>query len=121
MIGWVLDCYADMAENHMVTWIRTNRGVERVIEDFVPRIYVRSSRERMDKLVGDLAMLGVKDVSTVRRRTGLGERERDVLSVAVRDYSSIQPVAVTIDSATRPMTSDSRPTGSTSGRQGNSA
>jgi hypothetical protein len=98
MKGWVLDCYADMAENRMVTWIKTNHGAERIIEEFVPRIYVRSSRERMEKLVEDLAMLGVKDVSIVRRRTGLGEKERDVLSVALRDYSSIQPLAVTIDS-----------------------
>jgi len=98
MKGWVLDCYADMAEDRMVTWVRTNHGAERVVEDYVPRIYVRSARERMEKLVGDLAMIGITDVSMVRRRTGLGEKERDVLSVAVRDYSSMQPLAVTIDS-----------------------
>ena len=98
MNGWVLDCYADMAENRMVTWVRTNHGVERVVEDFVPRIYVQAPKDRLEKLRGDLALIGVDDTSVVRRRTGLGEREREVLSVAVRDYSAIQPLAVTIDS-----------------------
>ena len=85
MRGWVLDCYADMAENRMVTWVWTNRGVERVVEDFIPRIYVLASRDRLEKLTRDLALLGVKDVSLVRRRTELGGEEREVLSVAVRD------------------------------------
>ncbi|MBI0583648.1 MAG: hypothetical protein ISF22_05405 [Methanomassiliicoccus sp.] len=97
MIGWVLDCYADMAENRMVTWVRTGQGAVRVIGDVVPRIYVRASKDRLEKLIGDLALIGVRDVSLVRRRTGLGEREREVLSVAVRDYASIQPLAMTID------------------------
>ncbi len=98
MRGWVLDCYADMAENRMVTWVRTNQGMERVVEDFVPRIYVYAPRDRLEKLRDDLALIGVKDTSVVRRRTGLGEGERDVLSIAVRDYSAVQPLAVTIDS-----------------------
>ena len=98
MRGWVVDCYADMAENRMVTWIKTEQGVERVIEDFVPHIYVSASRERREKLIGDLALIGIRDTTMVRRRTGLGEKERDVLSIAVRDYASIQPLAVTIDS-----------------------
>ena len=98
MRGWVLDCYADMAENRMVTWVWTNHGVERVVDELVPRFYVRASRERLDKLAGGLAQLGVKDVSVVRRRTELGGKEREVLSVAVRDYASLQPLAVTIDS-----------------------
>ncbi len=98
MRGWVLDCYADMAENRMVTWVWTNGGVERVVEDFIPRIYVLASRDRLEKLTRDLALLGVKDLSLVRRRTELGGKEREVLSVAVRDYAAIQPLAVTIDS-----------------------
>lgn len=98
MNGWVLDCYADMAENRMVTWVKTNHGMQRVVEDLVPRIYVQAPRDRLEKLRNDLALIGVKDTSVVRRRTGLGEREREVLSVAVRDYSAIQPLAVTIDS-----------------------
>jgi DNA polymerase elongation subunit (family B) len=98
MRGWVLDCYADVAENRMVTWIKTDGGMERVSERFVPRIYVSASRERLEKLIGDLALIGIKDTALVRRRTGLGEKERDVLSVAVRDYAALQPLAVTIDS-----------------------
>ncbi|MDW5563356.1 MAG: DNA polymerase domain-containing protein [Methanomassiliicoccus sp.] len=98
MRGWVLDCYADMTENRMVTWVRTNHGMRRVVEDFVPRIYVQAPRDRLEKLKDDLAMIGVEDTAFVRRRTGLGEREREVLAVAVHDYSTIQPLAVTIDS-----------------------
>jgi DNA polymerase elongation subunit (family B) len=98
MNGWVLDCYADLAENRMVTWVRTDREAERVVEEFVPRMYVRASRERLERLIGDLELIGVTGSSIVRRRTGLGEREREVLSVGVRDYASLQPLAVTIDS-----------------------
>jgi DNA polymerase-2 len=98
MRGWVLDCYADMAENRMVTWVKTNCGMERVVEDFVPRICVQASRDRLEKLRKDLALIGFEDTSLVRRRTALGEKEREVLSVAVHDYSAMQPLAVTIDS-----------------------
>jgi DNA polymerase I len=99
MMGWVLDCYPDPAEeDRMVTWVRTNRGAEKVVESFVPRIYVRTARDRMDKLIADLAMIGVEDVAVVKRRTGLGEKERDVLSIAVREYADIPPLAATIDS-----------------------
>jgi DNA polymerase elongation subunit (family B) len=98
MKGWVLDCYADPVENRMVTWVKTNQSMERVIEDFVPRICVYAPRDRLEKLKGDLALIGFEDTSLIRRRTGLGEREREVLSVPVRDYSAIQPLAVTIDS-----------------------
>ncbi|WP_019177491.1 DNA polymerase domain-containing protein [Methanomassiliicoccus luminyensis] len=97
MKGWVLDCYADHETNRMVTWFKTNSGAERIEEEFVPRICVRAPQGRTGKLVNDLAMIGVKGVSKVRRRTGLGEEKREVLSIAVPDYSSIQPLAVTID------------------------
>lgn len=98
MKGWVLDCYGDPAENRMVTWVRTERGMERVVEDFVPHIYVQASRDRLEDLRGHLALIGVEDTSLVRRRTGLGEKAKEVLAVAVRDYSEIQPLAMTIDS-----------------------
>lgn len=98
MRGWVLDCYPDPAANKMVTWFKTPRGAVRVVDDYVPFIYAHASRERLDKLARDLAMVGVKDAVLDRRKTALGGREVGVLAIPVREYASLQSLAVTIDS-----------------------
>ncbi len=40
MRGWLLDCYADIDKDRMVTWFRTGSGTQRTEEAFVPRFYV---------------------------------------------------------------------------------
>ncbi|KQM11366.1 hypothetical protein AOA80_08615 [Methanomassiliicoccales archaeon RumEn M1] len=98
MRGWVLDCYPDMDTNRMVLWFKTPGGAVRVVDDMTPHIYVHSSRERLDKLKRDLAMIGVEDAERQKRRISLGDGERDVLAVPVREYGSLQSLATTIDS-----------------------
>lgn len=98
MRGWVLDCYPDMDADRMVLWFKTPGGAVRVVDDMTPHIYVHSSRERLDKLKNDLAMIGVKDAEREKRRISLGDDEKDVLAVPVREYASLQSLAATIDS-----------------------
>lgn len=98
MRGWVLDCYPDQAANRMVTWFKTPRGAVRIEDEYLPFIYVHASKERLEKLARDLALVGVKNAALDRRRTDLGGKERNVLAVPVPDYSSLQSLAVTIDS-----------------------
>lgn len=98
MKGWVLDCYADMNANSMVLWVKTNRGVVR-LEDpcFVPHFYVRAPHDRLVQLTRDLEKMDIRDVEMERRKVALGEREKEVLSVAVRHYSALHDLATTID------------------------
>ena len=98
MRGWVLDCYPDMDANRMVLWFKTPQGPVRIVDDLVPHIYVHATRGRLAKLTTDLTMISVKDAALQRRRISLGEKEKDVLAVPVREYASLQPLAMTIDS-----------------------
>ena len=98
MRGWVLDCYPDLDANRMVIWFKTPGGAVRVVDDMTPYIYVCSSRERLRKLAGDLAMIGVRGAVSEMRRTSLGDKEREVLAIPVREYASLQSLATTIDS-----------------------
>ena len=98
MRGWVLDCYPDMDADRMVLWFKTPRGPVRVVDDMTPHIYVHATKERLQKLTNDLAMIGVKDAEPQKRKVSLGEKEKDVLAVPVREYASLQSLAMTIDS-----------------------
>ena len=98
MRGWIVDCYADPAQDAMVTWLRTNSGVER-LEDrrFRPAFYVWAPRHRLADLKTSLLMLGTAEVSEERRRIWLGEREREVLRVVPSTYDQLTPLARTVD------------------------
>ena len=98
MRGWIVDCYADPAQDAMVTWLRTNSGVER-LEDrrFRPAFYVWAPRDRLGELKTSIQMLGTAEVSEERRRIWLGEREREVLRVVPSTYDQLTPLARTVD------------------------
>jgi len=103
MRGWLLDIYPDYGTDSMVYWIRTRRGAERIVDrSFLPRIYVHSTPQRLDVLERALPILdAVESVERERKRTWLGEEERDVLAVTVRDYDKVEDVAHTIDNRGR--------------------
>ncbi len=99
MRGWLLDIYPDYRTNTMVYWVKTKRGAERVVDrKFLPKIYAHSSPEKMDDLEGALPVLdAVKSVEREMKRTWLGEKEREVLAITVRDYDKVEDVAHTVD------------------------
>ncbi len=99
MRGWLIDIYPDYGTNSMVYWVRTRRGTHRFVDrSFLPKIYVHSSPENLKELEPALALLdSVRDTRLEKRRTWLGEEERDVLGITVRDYSKVEDVAHTID------------------------
>jgi DNA polymerase elongation subunit (family B) len=103
MRGWLIDVYADDASDSMVYWVRTRRGVERVVDrSFRPRIYAHSTPERMAELEEALPILdAVGAVGRERKRIWLGEEPREVLAITIRKYSKVEDVAHTIDNRGR--------------------
>ena len=99
MRGWLIDIYPDYDTNSMVYWVRTRRGTHRFVDrSFLPKIYVHSSLESLKDLEPALALLdAVRDTRLERRCTWLGEEERDVLAITIRDYAKVEDVAHTID------------------------
>ncbi len=103
MRGWLLDIHPDYGTDSMVYWVRTRRGAERIVDrSFLPRIYVHSTPQKLDLLQRALPVLdAVESVGREKKRTWLGEEERDVLAVTVRDYDKVEDVAHTIDNRGR--------------------
>lgn len=99
MRGWLIDIYPEYDSKSIAYWVRTRRGAQKIVDrDFLPRIFVHSSPEKLDELERALPILNaVKSTRHVKRRTWLGEEERDVLEVTVGDYSKVEEVAHTID------------------------
>jgi len=103
MRGWLVDIYPEYETNSIVYWVRTRRGVHRFVDrSFLPKIFVHSSAEKLDDLEQALPILdAVKSTERMTKRTWLGEKERDVLEVTIRDYSKVEDVAHTIDNRGR--------------------
>ena len=64
---------------------------------FRPAFYVWAPQHRLADLKTSLLMLGTAEVSEERRRTWLGEREREVLRVVPSTYDQLHPLARTVD------------------------
>ena len=103
MRGWLLDIYPDYANNSIVYWICTRKGPQKLVDRaFVPRIFVHASEDKLDDLEKALPILDpVGSVERVMKRTWLGEKEREVLQVDIRDYDKVEDVAHTIDNRGR--------------------
>jgi len=103
MRGWLIDIYPHYETNSIVYWVRTRSGARRIVDrSFLPEIFVHSSPDKLDELERALPILkAVKSTKRESKRTWLGEKERDVLSVTMRDYSKIEDVAHTIDNRGR--------------------
>jgi DNA polymerase elongation subunit (family B) len=103
MRGWLVDIYPEYETNSIVYWVRTRRGVHRFVDrSFLPRIFVHSSPANLDDLERVLPILNsIKSVERTAKSTWLGEKERDVLEVTIRDYSKVEDIAHTIDNRGR--------------------
>src|SRR4030042_4599646 len=103
MRGWLFDIYPDYANNSMVFWVRTRRGPQKLVDrSFVPSMFVHASEDNLNDLEKALPILdSVGSVGRVMKRTWLGEKEREVLQVDIRDYDKVEDVAHTIDNRGR--------------------
>ncbi|UCE91230.1 MAG: hypothetical protein JSV90_07395 [Methanobacteriota archaeon] len=103
MRGWIIDIYPDYASNSIVYWLRTRKGIHKVVDrDFLPTIFVHASEEELGKLERALPILdAVGEVESDRKRIWLAEEPRIVLGVTVNDYSRVEEVARTIDNRGR--------------------
>jgi DNA polymerase elongation subunit (family B) len=103
MRGWLVDIYPEYETNSIVYWVRTRAGVHRFVDrSFLPKMFVHSSAEKLDDLEQALPILdAVKSTERMKKRTWLGEKEREVLAVTIRDYSKVEDVAHTIDNRGR--------------------
>ena len=99
MRGWILDIYPDYGTNSIVYWVRTRKGPQKLVDRaFLPQIFVHAREDKLASLEKALPILGpVKSVDRVMKRTWLGEDEREVLAVTIREYQKVEEIAHTID------------------------
>ncbi len=99
MKGWIVDCYPDYERGCMITWLKTEHGIERLVDrHFAPSFYVRASSDRMRKLTEDLRTIDVKNTELQLRTTLMDEALRPFLRVTVEDYGSFSQIAKLVDS-----------------------
>ncbi|MDH3365338.1 MAG: hypothetical protein OEM29_04975 [Thermoplasmata archaeon] len=103
MRGWITDIYPDYASNAMIYWVKTRSGAHRVVDrEFLPKIFVRSSAEKLDELERALQILDTVELVERRsKRLWLAEEPKEVLGVTIRDYSRVVETARTIDNRGR--------------------
>ncbi|MFQ6106945.1 MAG: DNA polymerase domain-containing protein [Thermoplasmata archaeon] len=103
MRGWLFDVYPDYNGNRMVCWLKTERGVDKIVDrSYVPNFYVHGERRRLKEIKDWLSSVPIKDVSFERRKLRLGSEELfDVLSVTPAAYSDLRYLAGEIDSRGR--------------------
>jgi DNA polymerase elongation subunit (family B) len=103
MRGWLIDIYPEYGTNSIVYWVKTRGGARRFVDrSFLPQIFVHSEPDKLGDLERALPILNaVRSSERVMKRTWLGEKEREVLAITVRDYSKLEDVAHTIDNRGR--------------------
>ncbi len=103
MRGWLFDVYPDYDRNRMVCWLKTESGVDKIVDaDYFPNFYVHGERRRLKEIEDWLSSVPVRDVSFERRKLRLGSQELfDVLSVTPATYSDLRYLAGEIDSRGR--------------------
>jgi DNA polymerase elongation subunit (family B) len=103
MRGWIIDIYPDYSSNTMTYWVKTRNGARKIVDrDFLPKIYVHSSADKLGELQEALPILdAVGSVEMERKSTWLSEEPRAVLGVTINDYSRVEEVARTIDNRGR--------------------
>jgi DNA polymerase elongation subunit (family B) len=94
MKGWIIDCYPDYEHDCIVIWIKTNNGIERLVDRcFFPKFYVWAPEERLVKLTDDLTMFDVKELTLEKKKIWLGEEKKLTLGVTVNKYGSLNQLA----------------------------
>jgi hypothetical protein len=69
MKGWIIDCYPDYEHDCIVIWMKTNKGIERLVDkDFFPKFHVHAPEEKLTKLADDLTMFDVKELILERKK-----------------------------------------------------
>ncbi|MCK4457265.1 MAG: hypothetical protein KAW39_05955 [Thermoplasmata archaeon] len=103
MRGWLFDVYPDYDKNRMVCWLKTESGVDKIVDaDYFPNFYVHGEKRRLKEIEDWLGSVPVRDVSFERRKLRLGSQELfDVLSVTPATYSDLRYLAGEIDSRGR--------------------
>ncbi len=99
MKGWILDCYPDHRHDCMVIWLKTEHGIERLVDrHFMPSFYVRSaSEEGLRKVAADLRMIDVPDTSIEMHSTLMHPEPMPFLRVTTGDYSTLGQTARLVD------------------------
>ena len=98
MKGWILDCYPDYEHGCIIIWLKTEHGVERLVDrHFSPSFYVRASQDKLVDIARGLRMIDVPETSIEMRTTLMDPKPRPFLKVTLEDYGSLSQVARMID------------------------
>jgi len=98
MKGWILDCYPDYEHGCMIIWLKTEHGIERLVDrHFVPSFFVRAPEDRLRELVGSLRTVDVHDTSLEMHTTLMRPEPAPFLKVTVDDYGSLSQIAKMVD------------------------
>ena len=98
MRGWILDCYPDYEHDCIVVWLKTEHGVEKLIDRrFRPSFHVRAPSDKMGKVEEGLRMLDVTGFATETRTTLMDPRPRPFLRVTVDEYRQLNQLVKLVD------------------------
>ncbi|MFQ5884338.1 MAG: DNA polymerase domain-containing protein [Thermoplasmata archaeon] len=99
MRGWIFDVYPDYQKDHMVCWIKTEEGVEKLVDRrFFPTFYVYGSRKSLMSLADVVSVQKLRDVSFQRKKIKLGyDGKFEVLSITPHRYRDVKILAKMID------------------------
>jgi DNA polymerase elongation subunit (family B) len=94
MRGWIIDCYPDYEHDCIVIWIKTNKGIEKLVDrSFLPKFYIWAPEEQLMDLADNLTMFDVRETTLEKKKTWLGELEKLTLGVTVNKYKSLNQIA----------------------------
>jgi len=102
MKGWLIDVYPDYQNNFMVLWIKSKRGIRKIVDNrFRPKFYVHHpSLEELHALAKDLEILdSVAKMEIVEKKIDIrSSTPEKVLEVMPKNYSDLRNCAHIIDS-----------------------
>ncbi|MCK5292340.1 MAG: hypothetical protein KAR39_10040 [Thermoplasmata archaeon] len=99
MRGWIFDTYPDYQKDHMVSWIKTEDGVDKLVDrKFFPTFYVHGSRKNLKSLADVVSTHKLRDLSFERKKIKLGyDGKFEVLAVTPYRYKDVKLLAKMID------------------------
>jgi DNA polymerase elongation subunit (family B) len=99
MRGWIFDTYPDYQKDHMVSWIKTEDGIEKLVDrKFLPTFYVHGSRKNLLNLADVVSTHKLRDLSFERKKIKLGyDGKFEVLAVTPYRYKDVKLLAKMID------------------------
>ncbi len=99
MRGWIFDTYPDYQKDHMVSWIKTEDGIEKLVDrKFLPTFYVYGSRKNLLNLADVVSTHKLRVLSFERKKIKLGyDGKFEVLAVTPYRYKDVKLLAKMID------------------------